>query len=298
MHTPLSLTVGIPTCYGGETLLATVRSIRASLGVGKFRFVVVADTTPITAHERTELKKLDVELIWNTERGSQAKKIQQLLALANTDIFVFTQDDVRFAPDTLSRMMDAFARNPEYSMITSRVLPEPPETWFARTLAFGARVAYNVSVHWHNGDNYLSANGRCIGFRMHIAKRYVMHPESINNDAYLYLENKRVGGIYYHEPKSVVYNRIPLKFREHLNQTSRFRYSRAEMSSYFTNLDAEYAVPKRLLWQEFIKEFVKDPFYGVFYIAINIYAQIAKKQVQVKNPLWSADVSTKRIKTV
>ncbi len=297
MKKALTLTVGIPTCYGGETLLATARSIRASEGVGRFRFVIVADTTPITPKERFELKNMGIELIWNKVRGSQAKKIKQLLALTKTDIFVFTQDDVRFTPTTLREIVDDFSLNPKVSMITSRVQPEPPETWFARTLAFGARVAYAVSVKWKNGDNYLSANGRCIGFRMSVAKHYVIHAESINNDAYLYLENKRVGGIYAHEPKSVVYNRIPLKFKEHLNQTSRFRYSQAEMSSYFHNVDTEYHVPKLLLWQEFISEFFRDPLHGLSYMGINMYAQLVKKQVKVKNPLWTADISTKRVKT-
>jgi len=39
----LTMTVGIPTCYGGMSLVRTVQGIRASQGVANFRFVVVAD---------------------------------------------------------------------------------------------------------------------------------------------------------------------------------------------------------------------------------------------------------------
>src|SRR4030042_1044305 len=102
---PLRLTVGIPTCYGGESLVATAKSIRASHGIGEFRFIVVADRTPLTPSVRQRLDELQVEVYWNEIEGSQHKKLAQMVAMLDTDIFIYTQDDITFQPDTIANIV-------------------------------------------------------------------------------------------------------------------------------------------------------------------------------------------------
>ena len=113
----LTLTVGITTCYGGESILETVKSIRASKGVGKFRFILIADRIPIKDAIKKELKKHDVKLIENKIESGQVTKQQQILKMTKSDIIVFTNDDVIFEPYTLATIVKLFKNDPELSLI-------------------------------------------------------------------------------------------------------------------------------------------------------------------------------------
>mgnify|MGYP001047658954 CR=1 FL=1 len=74
----LSITVGIPTCYGGVSLIATVKSIRAST-VPIDHIIIMSDRTPITPSIRQELEHMGAQIYWNEVEGSQPKKLKQIL---------------------------------------------------------------------------------------------------------------------------------------------------------------------------------------------------------------------------
>src|SRR3989344_3887696 len=118
----LSVTVGIPTCYGGESLIATVQSLRAQVGVRKFRLMIVADRTLINRSIRKQLKTMGVELYWNRREGSQFKKLAQMIAKLRSDLFVFTQDDITFHNRAIDHIVKAFEKNPHLTMVGARIL--------------------------------------------------------------------------------------------------------------------------------------------------------------------------------
>src|SRR3989344_5238774 len=131
----LTLTVGIPTCYGGDSLIATIKSLRASRGVPDFRLVIVADRTPLSDSIKKELSGLGAELHWNGVEGSQMKKVKQMIAMLDTGIFVHTQDDIIFHPNELSEILKAFEMGSDVTMVGSRVLPLPPHGSFEAGMA-------------------------------------------------------------------------------------------------------------------------------------------------------------------
>ncbi len=60
-----TFTVGIPTCYGGESIYETVKSIKNSACNAEFDFIILADSKPIEDSLKTKLKKLGVRIFWN-----------------------------------------------------------------------------------------------------------------------------------------------------------------------------------------------------------------------------------------
>ena len=85
----LTFMVGIPTCYGGESLINTVKTLRASESVSSFRIVIIADRTPIKKSIKDKLNK-------NT-----TNKILKLVFItahlfASNNNYVFTVSQINF----------------------------------------------------------------------------------------------------------------------------------------------------------------------------------------------------------
>ena len=77
MKKEFTFTVGIITCYGDDSILDTVKSIRASRGVGKFRFVIIADRNPIKPALKKEYSSNDI--LMNLKETSEYLKKYGLL---------------------------------------------------------------------------------------------------------------------------------------------------------------------------------------------------------------------------
>ncbi len=291
----LSLTVAITTCYGDVSIIDTVKSIRASKGVGNFKFILIADRVPISSKIKKELKKLKVSLIENATESSLVNKQKQTLTLAKTDLLVFTQDDVLFAPQTLMKVVKRFESHPKTTMISILNKPVNATNYFESILNLGTEIANKIAKYWNNGDNYLSVIGRFMAFRTDTINKFRM-PDVSSVDAYYYLENKRVKGVYEYLSDVPVYFKNPQNMTEHLRKSSRFQFSRLEMSHYFEDVTDEYNVPKIVQLRGFGEQLLENPFKTTLYVLIYLYTRILKMQPKiVLDPAWDVDVSTKKV---
>lgn len=292
----LTLTVGITTCYGDESIIDTVKSVRASAGVGSFRFIIVADRVPISISIKKQLKKYRVELIENKKEASQVKKQKQILSLTKSDLIIFTQDDVLLEKDALSKTIKEFEKDSELTMISILNKPIKPTNLFEAILNIGTNLANKMAKYWKNGDNYLSVIGRFMAFRTEIMKNKFRMPDVATSDAYYYFENKRVGGKYKYLPQIGVIFKNPQNKTEQLRKSSRFQHSKLEMSAYFKNLEEEYKVPLAVSFRALISEFFISPILTIFYLAVFVYTRVFRtKPKHVLNPVWEVDVSTKKV---
>lgn len=296
MKKRLSFTVGITTCYGDPSMLDTVRSIRASKGIGKFRFIIVADRVPISAEIKKELKKYDVELIENKAAGSQRKKHRQIIAKTNTDLLVFMQDDVLIDDSALSSVVSYFQKYPRATFVSARNTPLPALTLFESAISVGTHITNSIARRWNNGDNYLSVIGRFMAFPTVWIKKFQIPDRVATSDAYHYFENKRRKGVYKYLPNIPVYFRNPQNMTEHLRKSSRFQYSKLEMSRYFRNIQKYYKVPPFIILRALIPELIAEPIRFLLFVGIFFYTRLTKLAPQkVLNPIWETDISTKKI---
>lgn len=294
----LTLTVGIPTCYGGESLVNTVQSLRASSGVPDFRLVIVADRTPIPDSTKKKLQELGVELHWNDIESSQMKKVKQMIATLDTDIFVHTQDDIIFHPDALSEILKAFEADSEVTMIGSRVLPLSSAGMFESATASMVRLVDRIGRRWNNGDNRLMASGRCLSYRVSHLKKFDISDQIINSDVFMYLINKKLGGKFHASRESVVYIRAPQSFRDQIGPSSRFQFQKEEIEEYLGAEDLrDFPIPARTLLAGVTQEFVSHPLALTLYLGIFVLTRIKKQKSKIaRDPLWKVDQSTKQIR--
>ena len=291
----LSLTVGIPTYYGGPALVRAVESILGSRGVEKFRIIVSVDGNPLKEEVSRRLRELGVDVIENALRGGQVARIKQMITLCNTDILVLTQDDVQFEPSALAEIVKTFADHSDTTMIGARVKAAPAESLFESAVEVGVRMTHYIGDRWNDENNYLLSSGRCLAFRSYMAKKLTIPEEVINSDAYLYFENKRLGGVFRSVTNAIVYNKSPQKISEHIKQSKKFEYSQAELSRYLhIDLASEYAIPKILIIQALAKEFITHPIAAILYMGIQFYTKFRKNTYANTKRFWDTDVTTKR----
>lgn len=294
----LTITVSIPTAYGGESLVETAKSIHASENISPFRFIIVADRTPISKSIKKGLQDMGVELYWNEKEGSQFKKIKQMIDMAKGDIFISTQDDIIFPPLTIAAIVKTFQEDSQLTMLGARVLPLEPQTFFESIMASMIRVVDRIGGHWNEKQNYLMANGRCLAFRTGHLKKFRIPEKIVNGDMFLYLENKRLGGTFMRPNEAVVYIRPPQKVKDQTGPSSRFQYSEQEMTGIFGPETAkEYRIPKLALFMGTLEEFLRHPISMGLYPFVYLYTRLKKQpQSKVTNPVWDIDTSTKQIK--
>lgn len=295
----VSFTVGITTCYGEDSILDTVRSIRASEGVGNFRFIIIADRKPIHPGIKKILKKLKVELVENKNEGSQFKKKKQILAMCKSEVIVFLQDDIIIARDTLYKIIKRFSIHPDTTLISIKNSPVKPTTSLEGIINIGTHITNRIAAAWNEGDNYLSVIGRCEALRTRFAKTKLRLPvEVVSTDAFLYFENKFKNGRYEFIEDAILYFRNPSIYEEHLRKSSRFQHSKLEMSSFFPGkkLTKYYSIPPGVVLRSIIGEFISKPIFSVLYFILFLETRIAKLKPKISlNANWEVDPSTKKV---
>jgi cellulose synthase/poly-beta-1,6-N-acetylglucosamine synthase-like glycosyltransferase len=293
-----SFTVGIPTYYGGPSLIQAIKSVLASKGVAKnFRFIVTVDGNPLKKNIRQQLEKLKIEVIENKQRGGQVARVKQIMKLCKTSVVVITQDDIIFEKNTLKELLLAFNKHPDATMIGANVKGTTPHTFLEKVVNVGVAGTYQIGKQWHGGDNYLLASGRCLAFKTKYCQKFTIPEEVINSDAYFYFENKELGGQFYACDKAIVYNQLPQRFAEHLNQTRKFAVSQKEIEKYIKKAMAkEYQIPLFLSIKVLVGQFIKQPFLTISYLIMQLYAQfIGRQMFKEAKRFWSTDLSTKRV---
>lgn len=293
----ITVTVGIPTCYGGDSLVDTAKSIYASIGAFPDHFIICADRTPLSAKVRQSLEDMGISIIWNTVEGSQSKKIKQLLEQTTTDLFICTQDDVLFDPHALKHIIDAFQQDAALTMVGARIAPLPTVTMFARAMASMMSITRNIARRWNAGDNYLAASGRCLAFRTEFFKKGRILEEVINGDMFFYLENKALGGTFAYVDDAIVSISCPQHVRDQVRPSSRYQYSQEELQRYFSfDISSQYKIPRTILVRSALQEVLMHPIATLTYIAVFCYTRIRKQSKNVvSNPVWDIDSSTKKV---
>ena len=292
----LSFTVGIPTYYGGESLIRAVDSVLASRGVGKFDIMVTVDGNPLDAKIRQALLQREVKLIENKNRGGQVARIKQLINQTKTDIIILTQDDVLFEPTTARELVNAFSKK-TVTMVSGKVIPLPAKTFIERVVQVGVSISYTIGKNWENSDNYFLAGGRCLAFRSSFVKKFTIPEEVLNSDTYLYFENKKQGGAFKHAENAIYHMRSPMKIADHLKQSKKYQFVPDEIKQYLSiDINKEQPLTMTLQLHALLTELISSPVYLIPYIVLMIYTRFAAKDMYANaKRFWDTDVSTKEL---
>lgn len=292
-----SFVVGINTCYCDEQIIDTVKSLRKSQNVPYFRIIIVSDRQKATPKVVQALKELGAELYENKDETSAWAKQIQILNMIDEEVIIMTQDDVLFHPMAIHNTVKELTKE---GVTFVGLVNEPikGDSLLEDGISVGTHLNNAIAKRWNNGDNYLACLGRLMAFRTDYIKSVYVEIDSISVDAYLYFENKKLGGKYVCLWDTPIYFRSPQNLEEHMRKSSRFQHSKIEMEAYkrFPRLDSEYKIPLGSIIKASVAQFFKNPINFATYCGIFWYTRLLK--IKPDNCLyanWEVDYSTKEI---
>lgn len=293
----LSVTVGIPTCYGGLALPTVVKSIRASVGAEIDNILIISDRKPIPAEIRGAIEKIGAKIVWNEIDSSHQSKLKQMIFGCETDVLVTICDDIILHPSAIAEIMKVFSSDENITLVTSAILPLPSLTFIGKVLNSSVRIPEMIVRFWNKGDNYLSVSGRCMSFKVDFIKKLRFPPNIVSNDQFFYFENKYNGGGKEHAPKSIAYIRPPQNLKDHIRPSTRFQLGMEELQDYFSqDLSREFKVPMFAGIKAVVLEFLAHPITMPVYCLIFIYTRIIRKdKSKILTVYWDEALSTKKI---
>ncbi len=298
MSDQLSVTIGIPTYYGGPGLVKTVRSIVASEGVEPFRLIVCVDGNPLDPTIEAALTELGAEVVLSEERGGQVARIRQMIGLSQSEIIILTQDDILFEKDTVREILKTFEAYPETTMVSTAAVPLPATVWFERVIHAGFAIAQRIEELWNGGDNYLRACGRCLAFRRDMAAtiREEIQEEVISCDAHFFFINRQHGGVFRRADRAVYRFRSPKSLHDHLKQSQKHLALPEELSIYRKiDFDKESAIPLMPRIRAALTGLLSNPFWTPLYFGVLLYTRIKKNPFLRATRFWDTDETTKEI---
>lgn len=294
----ITYTVGIPTYYGGPGLLKVVRRVLASKGVQPFRLIVCVDGNPLQPEIEAPLREWGVDVVLNEKRGGQLERIKQMIGLCNTDILVFTQDDILFEPNTLQEIVRAFENDTEATLVCGIGKLLPPRNFFESVVHVGSDLADAIGARWNNGDNHLRVGGRCLAFRMDMAKRLLISEAPLSSDVYFYFYNKALHGKFVVAEKAIYLLRSPDNISEHLKQSRKYQLIEKEVPAYLNRVGITNVLspPFGIVASVFFREFFQKPIRLSLYMVLLVFTRcFGKNLYREKTRFWDTDISTKNI---
>lgn len=293
----LTLTIGIPTYEGGESLIKTVESVRASQDVDHFRLFVCVDGKPLEPHIEERLLELGTEILKSEVREGQRARIKQMVATASSDILILTQDDIIFSPTTVREFMRVFELHPEITLASGNGQPLPAKTFIERVIHHGLRITNEVTRYWKRGDNYMQCGGKGLAFRLDFLRTLELTEKVMNSDTNFYFLNQKRGGHFIFVRKAIYYFRSPQNLKEHLRQSRKSQEAPKEVKTY---LDMELETIQPFPWGWVIlmtlKNLMHFPLLTAAYTVIFLYTHVAGRNTYTQpKAFWETDASTKKI---
>lgn len=296
-----TVTVGIPA-HNEEANIA--RSIESVLSQDEINFsiekiIIACDgCTDNTAEivKQIARKNKKIYLIDDGQRVGQGRRLNQLLKLNTSDIFV-TVDADTFINDhrCFSYISDAF-NDKEIDLVGGGDTPLPGKTFAEKIAVSAINLWLYTRQNINNGDSVHNSHGCILAFRKQYAKTVEIPTDIIGNDEFLYFDAISKKFKFKFVPKAVVYYRAPTTFSDYFKQSSRFLNTQKFIEQYFGEwVTSYYDVPLSSKVRGLIKSMSQDHLYFVAAIAAQLWIRIIKNILHedYTNGTWESVKSTK-----
>ena len=296
IQTP-TFTIGIPTVLAGKHLLRTVASIlgqKSAVPAGSMRIMLDGQPMPV---ETLKALPAEMKVRKTAARQGQSAKLDDLFATTRTELIISTNDDVVWAPETMTRILAA-RKSSWADLICVGVQPLPPHSIMERILSVGTDIKNEVIRRTPGHETYLVCNGRLLAISAKFASKLHIPHEIWNNDAYMYLFAKRNGFTVTYIDEPLCAYRDPATLREYIQQTCKFQQSQGENEKYFGPLDSEYRIPMSLRIPAIAAALRRRPWWGSIYLLLYFATRILAMALPLPKkhkPYWPIDMSTKEL---
>jgi len=304
MSKKIATTIGITAYNEQANIKNLLRSLLEQKGNNFLlkKIIVISDgSTDKTVTEVNAIKDSRVQLVIGKTRKGQSTRQNEVLRKADTEILILLDADVLPAKtDFVSQMICAYKRKPNIGLVGASIKPTYSTKLLGKVLSWHMKWKNNLYRNIKQSNNIYLCHGRARAFSKPFYKQ-LKWPKMWSEDAYSYLENKRLGFNFVFAPKAAVYYQSPESVSDHLRQSKRFLSNSQVLSNFYDKetLTEAFYLPKSLFLKKVVEGIITHPFYASAYIALFIYSFLQAKipffRPKQDTAIWEPSISTKTV---
>lgn len=225
MKEKISVSIGIPA-YNEEGNIRKLLESLAKQNISSFQletiYVTLDDCTDNTAFEAKSVKSPKIKIIEHKKRIGQSLRQKELFELNTSDVLVLLNGDVLpSSPNFLKNLISPFITRKCTGIVGGKVTPLPSKTFVEQIINKSVLYKQKMFEKINNGDCLFLCHGRVRAFSKELIKKIIWKP-LLNEDAYSYIECKRLGFTFFFESSAEVFYRSPQTLSDHYKQSNRF----------------------------------------------------------------------------
>ena len=217
-----TLTIMVPAYNAGDTIVQSIKQIKAMEYPRKFKIIVIEDASKDDTYEK--VKGIPgIKIIRNKKNKGKAASQNQVLELVDTELVANIDSDTFPEKDALMKTVGHF-NDPKVGAVTVLILPKTVRNWLQKVQLF---EYYNAFGFWHKSISSLNGMyvtpGPMTVYRTQ-ALRDVngFDPGNITEDMEVALHMQKVGWDIQCSVNTKVYTEVPDTLRSYFRQRIRW----------------------------------------------------------------------------
>jgi cellulose synthase/poly-beta-1,6-N-acetylglucosamine synthase-like glycosyltransferase len=259
--------------------------------------LVISDASSDNTDQEVRLvKDKRIKLFRNKVRVGKSEILNVLFKKFKTDyIVLFDADVIPCSKNTLENVVKPFLKSNRIGLVGGSMVPLKPQGFTDESIYLTRAIFRKARKNWKGGDNIFGCEGGLLALSSKFAKKTKVPSEMIANDRFLYLSCLSNGYEFKHVELAGVWYKLPTNIKDHIKQSKRFLAAPIRLEKFFPGLAAkEQALPKNLIYKEFIKIFLSKPLPLIYIYVVNRYCELfAKKKERFMSAKWDMAETTK-----
>lgn len=253
-------------------------------------------STDSTVEKVKELNDLRVHIIDSKERKGKLKRVNEMVQLAQGEIYVsIDADTIPENDETLNNLVTPFIKDPKLAYVSAAMRALKPKTFMEQAMLVSRSVWDKIRLELKGGNSVYTVHGGLYALRTSFAKAYPF-PESVWADiGFHYFTCLKQGYKYESVKNAVVLFRLPSTVKDQMSQMKRYKREDQAMKDYFGDcIETEYYIPKSMLYKYKLLAFLRYPIHCTAIFALNfVNKYLSGKAKNQAVATWQTAASTK-----
>lgn len=297
-----SVTIGIPAFNEEKNIGLLLKNIlRQNQTSWKLDQIIVCSdgSTDRTNSIVQSFHEKLIKLIINPVRSGQSLSQNKIIKNTKSDILVVLNADILPTDKNfITNIIHPIQFNNNVGLVSSKITAIPADNLFGEIIRFSHECKQLLFEKMEKRNPIYLCNGRARAFSKAFYKSLVF-PKVISEDAFSYLQAKRMGFSFAYQPLASISFAPCLTFDDHYLQSSRFFNSQEELNQLFDHITVknEYHIPRTKSIPVIIISVLKNPLKSILYAGIVLAVLIKKELSGVKDMyLWKPSASSKKLR--
>lgn len=294
----LTVTIGIPAHNEASNISILLEQLQRQKQIGlKIEQIIIASDGSSDNTVSVVAKKKDprIRVIDGEKSLGKAMRLNQIISQTNSDILVLLDADIAIMDKLFIKKLINPIVKLSMGLVSTRVEPIEEQGLLPRVLAASMFWKQALFERINHGLNIYTCHGRARAlsrkFYQSLKFKY-----NASEDAYSYLVAKNKGFGYDYVANTQVFFKLPHVFTDHFKQSNRFFSTRKGLVSQFgfSQVKAEYTIPKKVLIQATLFSLYKKPLLGLYFVVF-FTSKVLTTIFPDTRDNWQMATSTKKL---